>query len=107
MKDFATALALVLVIEGIAYLFADGHEAVDGQATALPATALRATGLAAACLRGYGGRGDRAMRMGKGLNLTVFFAFPAPVAERRGELAGLSWHSPVKCAFPGRAFPRE
>jgi uncharacterized protein YjeT (DUF2065 family) len=50
MKDFATALALVLVIEGIPYVFADGMKRLMAQATALPAAALRATGLAAACL---------------------------------------------------------
>ena len=49
MTDFATALALVLVIEGIPYLFADGMKRLMAQATALPAAALRATGLAAAC----------------------------------------------------------
>jgi uncharacterized protein YjeT (DUF2065 family) len=48
MKDFATALARVLVIEGIPYLFADGMKPLTAQATALPAAALRATGLAAA-----------------------------------------------------------
>jgi uncharacterized protein YjeT (DUF2065 family) len=44
MKDFATALALVLVSEGIPYLFADGMKRLMAQATALPAAALRATG---------------------------------------------------------------
>jgi uncharacterized protein YjeT (DUF2065 family) len=51
MKDFATALALVLVIVGIPYLFADGMKRLMAQATAPPAAAPRATGLAAACLR--------------------------------------------------------
>jgi uncharacterized protein YjeT (DUF2065 family) len=50
MKDFATALALVPAIEGIPYLFADGMKPLMAQATALPAAAPRATGLAAACL---------------------------------------------------------
>jgi uncharacterized protein YjeT (DUF2065 family) len=55
MKDFATALALVLVSEGIPYLFADGMKRLMAQATALPAAALRATGLACRLSGGYGG----------------------------------------------------
>jgi uncharacterized protein YjeT (DUF2065 family) len=49
MKDFATALARVLIIEGIPCLLADGMKPLMAQATALPAATLRATGLAAAC----------------------------------------------------------
>jgi uncharacterized protein YjeT (DUF2065 family) len=51
MKDLATALALVLVIEGVLYsLFPDGMKRLVAQAMVLPAAALRATGLAAVCL---------------------------------------------------------
>lgn len=51
MKDFATALALVFVIEGILYsAFPEGMKRMVAQVGALPSTALRATGLIAACL---------------------------------------------------------
>jgi uncharacterized protein len=51
MKDFATALALVFVIEGVLYsLFPDGMKRAVSQMTVLPASALRLTGLAATCL---------------------------------------------------------
>jgi uncharacterized protein YjeT (DUF2065 family) len=51
MKDLATALALVLVIEGVVYsLFPDGMKRLVAQVMVLPASALRATGLVAACL---------------------------------------------------------
>jgi uncharacterized protein YjeT (DUF2065 family) len=50
MKDFATALALVFVIEGILYsLFPEGMKRMVAQVMALPAPALRLTGLLAAC----------------------------------------------------------
>jgi uncharacterized protein YjeT (DUF2065 family) len=51
MKDLATALALVLVVEGVLYsLFPDGMRRMAAQAMVLPASALRATGLVAVCL---------------------------------------------------------
>lgn len=51
MKDLATALALVLVIEGVVYsLFPDGMKRLVAQVMVLPASALRMTGLVAACL---------------------------------------------------------
>jgi len=51
MKDFGTALALVFVIEGILYsAFPDGMKRMVTQVGALPASALRWTGLVAACL---------------------------------------------------------
>lgn len=51
MKDFATALALVLVIEGILYsAFPEGMRRLVAQVMALPGSTLRLTGLAAACL---------------------------------------------------------
>jgi len=51
MKDFATALALVFVIEGMLYsLFPEGMKRLVAQMMALPGSALRVTGLAAACL---------------------------------------------------------
>jgi uncharacterized protein len=51
MKDLWTALALVLVIEGILYaLFPDGMKRMGAQMLAVPAPVLRAVGLAAACL---------------------------------------------------------
>ncbi len=51
MKDLATALALVLVIEGILYaLFPDGMRRVVVQMLTVPAPILRAVGLAAACI---------------------------------------------------------
>lgn len=51
MKDLATALALVCVIEGVLYsLFPEGMRRVVAQVTVLPASALRATGLLATCV---------------------------------------------------------
>jgi uncharacterized protein len=51
MKDFTTALALVLVIEGVLYsLFPDGMKRLVAQVMVLPASALRVTGLLAAGL---------------------------------------------------------
>jgi uncharacterized protein YjeT (DUF2065 family) len=51
MRDLATALALVFVIEGVLYsLFPDGMRRMVAQVMVLPASALRATGLVAACL---------------------------------------------------------
>ncbi len=51
MKDFATALALVLVIEGVLYsAFPEGMRRMVVQVAELPSSALRATGLVAACL---------------------------------------------------------
>jgi uncharacterized protein YjeT (DUF2065 family) len=51
MKDLETALALVLVIEGVLYaLFPDGMKRMIGQMLTVPAPMLRAVGLAAACL---------------------------------------------------------
>jgi uncharacterized protein YjeT (DUF2065 family) len=51
MQDFATALALVFVIEGLLYsAFPDGMKRMVGQVMTLPASALRMTGLIAACL---------------------------------------------------------
>ena len=51
MKDFGTALALVFVIEGILYsAFPDRMKRLVAQVGTLPASALRATGLVAACL---------------------------------------------------------
>lgn len=51
MRDFTTALALVFVIEGLLYsAFPDGMKRMVAQVTTLPASALRATGLVAACL---------------------------------------------------------
>lgn len=51
MQDLATAIALVFVIEGLLYsAFPDGMKRMVSQVTALPASALRATGLVAACL---------------------------------------------------------
>ncbi len=51
MKDFATALALVLVIEGALYsLFPEGMKRMVAQLVMVPASALRLTGLIAACL---------------------------------------------------------
>jgi uncharacterized protein len=50
MRDLGTALALVLVIEGIAYaLFPDGMKRLIGQMLPVPASTLRMLGLAAAC----------------------------------------------------------
>lgn len=51
MRDFWTALALMLVIEGVLYaLFPDGMKRMVAQMLAVPAPVLRAAGLAAACL---------------------------------------------------------
>jgi uncharacterized protein YjeT (DUF2065 family) len=51
MRDFATALALVLVIEGVLYsLFPEGMKRMVVQVAALPPASLRITGLAAAVL---------------------------------------------------------
>ena len=51
MRDLSTALALVLVIEGVLYaLFPDGMKRMIAQTLALPAPILRAVGLAAACI---------------------------------------------------------
>lgn len=51
MRDFATALALILVIEGILYaLIPDGMKRLASRTLATPAQALRAAGLIAACL---------------------------------------------------------
>jgi len=51
MRDFATALALVLVIEGILYaLLPEAMKRMASRAMALPPQVLRTTGLLAACL---------------------------------------------------------
>lgn len=51
MRDFLTALALVLVIEGIIYAgFPDGMKRMMGEMQRLPATTLRVFGLGAAGL---------------------------------------------------------
>lgn len=51
MRDFATALALVFVIEGILYsAFPDSMKRMVAQVVTLPPSALRITGLVAACL---------------------------------------------------------
>lgn len=51
MKDFATALALVLVIEGMLYsLLPTVMRRLNAQVSELPVSALRVAGLAAACL---------------------------------------------------------
>ena len=51
MKDFTTALALVLVIEGVLYsLFPEGMKRMVAQLVMVPASALRLTGLIAAGL---------------------------------------------------------
>ena len=51
MRDFATAVALVLVIEGILYaLFPDGMKRVSARAMMVPSQMLRASGLLAAAL---------------------------------------------------------
>jgi uncharacterized protein YjeT (DUF2065 family) len=50
MRDFGTAMALLLVIEGIAYaLFPEGMKKLVAQMLPVPATTLRILGLAAAC----------------------------------------------------------
>jgi uncharacterized protein YjeT (DUF2065 family) len=51
MRDFGTALALVLVIEGILYaLLPDGMKRVAARTLMVPPQALRVAGLTAACL---------------------------------------------------------
>jgi uncharacterized protein YjeT (DUF2065 family) len=51
MRDFATAIALVLVIEGILYaLLPEAMKRLAVRATAAPAQSLRIAGLVAACL---------------------------------------------------------
>lgn len=51
MKDFATALALAFVIEGVLYsLFPQGMRRMVAQVSALPLSTLRITGLLAATL---------------------------------------------------------
>jgi len=51
MRDFATAVALVLVIEGILYaLLPDQMKRLAVRAMATPAQSLRIGGLVAACL---------------------------------------------------------
>ena len=51
MRDLATALALVLVIEGALYaLFPAGMRRVVAQVLAMPVEGLRVTGLVAALL---------------------------------------------------------
>lgn len=51
MKDLATALALVLVIEGALYaLFPEGMKRAAARALLVPSPALRMAGLAAACI---------------------------------------------------------
>ena len=50
MRDLGTALALVLVIEGILYaLFPEWMKRVAAQAMQVPAQTLRVAGLIAAC----------------------------------------------------------
>ena len=50
MRDLATALALVLVIEGALYaLFPEGMKRAAARALAVPPQTLRLAGLAAAC----------------------------------------------------------
>jgi uncharacterized protein len=51
MRDFSTALALALVIEGVLYSLAPAvMQRLNAQVSAMPAPALRVAGLAAACL---------------------------------------------------------
>jgi uncharacterized protein YjeT (DUF2065 family) len=51
MKDLGTALALVLVIEGVLYaLFPQGMRRVVAQMLTVPVPMLRAVGLGAACI---------------------------------------------------------
>ncbi|HEY4821856.1 MAG TPA: DUF2065 domain-containing protein [Xanthobacteraceae bacterium] len=51
MRDLGTALALVLVIEGILYaLFPEGMKRIAARSTLVPPQALRAAGLLAACI---------------------------------------------------------
>jgi uncharacterized protein YjeT (DUF2065 family) len=50
VRDFGTALALVLVIEGILYaLFPEGMKRLMAQMLNVPPSVLRMAGLAAAC----------------------------------------------------------
>ncbi len=51
MRDLGTALALVLVIEGVLYaLFPEGMKRVAARTVTVPPQLLRATGLGAACI---------------------------------------------------------
>ncbi|HEX5319889.1 MAG TPA: DUF2065 domain-containing protein [Stellaceae bacterium] len=51
MRDFATAVALVLVIEGVLYaLLPDGMRRVAARTASVPSQTLRGAGLAAACI---------------------------------------------------------
>ncbi len=51
MRDLGTALALVLVIEGILYaLFPEGMKKVAARAATVPPQTLRAGGLLIACV---------------------------------------------------------
>jgi uncharacterized protein YjeT (DUF2065 family) len=51
MRDFGTAIALVLVIEGILYaLFPEAMKRMAARAMTVPPQALRTAGLVAACL---------------------------------------------------------
>ena len=51
MRDLGTALALVLVIEGILYaVFPDGMKRVAARSMQVPPQTLRIAGLAAACI---------------------------------------------------------
>jgi uncharacterized protein YjeT (DUF2065 family) len=51
MKDFATALALVFVIEGMLYsAFPEGMKRMVAQMSLMPPAILRVSGLVAACL---------------------------------------------------------
>lgn len=51
MRDLWTALALVLVVEGILYaLFPDGMKRLMAQMMTVPPSMLRLAGLAAACM---------------------------------------------------------
>jgi uncharacterized protein YjeT (DUF2065 family) len=51
MRDLGTALALVLVIEGILYaLFPEGMKRIAARSVLVPPHALRGAGLLAACI---------------------------------------------------------
>jgi len=51
VKDFGTALALAVVIEGVVYALAPGAmQRLNAQVSIMPASALRLAGLAAACV---------------------------------------------------------
>ncbi len=51
MKDFATAFALAVVIEGLLYsVLPTAMQRLNAQVAVLPVSALRLAGLAAACL---------------------------------------------------------